>query len=539
LVPKRNQSKKLHKITPKMSHPIKRKSGAFDEGSEIKTTQKAQRLNKQTSAARDMNDDSDDDGIEYNDDEYSDDDEVIVAGDDDNEQEEEEEDGEAQSEKARVWRHGIDKLQDGEVLEHDPAAYKVYETAQLEWPALSFDILETPGEANYKISYPATIFAVCGTQTDGAQNKVNVLLMENVCESKVQNDDDDDDDGGFDMEGKDDDEHESSLEPILTYRSFFHTGVVNRIKAMPQNQRIIATFSDDGTVSIWDINLHLQSLRQQYLPNPPEQMTPIYTFKHDIEGFGMAWSPCAPLLATGDRNGNIYLHSVIVDGDKITVSTLETPYSRQSPGNWIEAIEWSPSQPNVFATADTQGYVCIWRTGIPSRVPFGQFQAHQAEINTLSWNKTKQRLLATGDDNGVIKVWDIKYIKTPEHLLQATYSYHKKAITSLQWHPHEESMLVAASEDDSTTVWDFSNEADQNEIANEATGAQMIDYEIPGQLLFQHLGQQEVKEVIFHPQFSSLILSTASTGIDIYKPSNLDVIIADPNAQPSEEIRVD
>lgn len=518
-----------------MSQPAKRKSGHFEE----KKGDKSQRTALQSQATRSddaMNDDSDGEDMLYNDDEYSDDEEVIVENEDDDE-DDEKEDGDNNNQLPRVWRPGIDKLEEGEVLEHDPAAYKVYETAQLEWPALSFDILNTTDDPNYKITFPAKIFAVCGTQTDGAQNKVNILLMDNICESKVQ---DDDDDGGFDIDGKDDnDDANQSLEPILVAKSFNHPGCVNRVKAMPQNQRIIATFNDKGVVSFWDIDLHLQHLRQQYLPNPPQELTPLYTFNHGVEGYGMAWSPVAPILATGDRKGNIYLHSVSIEANKITVSTLETPYSRQKEGNWIEAIEWSPQQPNVFASVDTQGCLCVWRTGVTQRTPFATLQAHDTEINAISWNKTIQSLVTTGDDNGVIKVWDMQYVKNPELCIQATYSYHKKAITSLQWHPHDESMLVAASEDDSTTVWDFGNEADQNEIANEATGAQMIDYDVPGQLLFQHMGQQEVKEVIWHPQYASLILSTASGGIDIYKPANLDVILADPNAKPSEDIPVD
>lgn len=41
----------------------------------------------------------------------------------------------------RVFRPGIDTLDEGEVLEHDPSAYLMYHQLRTEWPCLSFDIV--------------------------------------------------------------------------------------------------------------------------------------------------------------------------------------------------------------------------------------------------------------------------------------------------------------------------------------------------------------------------------------------------------------
>jgi ribosome assembly protein RRB1 len=42
---------------------------------------------------------------------------------------------------ARMFRPGVDQLNEGEVLEFDPSAYVMYHALRAEWPSLSFDIL--------------------------------------------------------------------------------------------------------------------------------------------------------------------------------------------------------------------------------------------------------------------------------------------------------------------------------------------------------------------------------------------------------------
>ena len=42
----------------------------------------------------------------------------------------------------QVYRPGVDKLDEGEVLDYDSGAYKLYHAMNVEWPCLSFDIIE-------------------------------------------------------------------------------------------------------------------------------------------------------------------------------------------------------------------------------------------------------------------------------------------------------------------------------------------------------------------------------------------------------------
>lgn len=47
--------------------------------------------------------------------------------------------------------------------------------------------------------------------------------------------------------------------------------------------------------------------------------------------------------------------------------------------------------------------------------------------------------------------------------------------------------------------------------------------EIPPQMMFLHQGQDNVKELRFHPQFGTLLASTAEDSFNIFRP-NLDPV---------------
>ena len=48
-----------------------------------------------------------------------------------------------------------------------------------------------------------------------------------------------------------------------------------------------------------------------------------------------------------------------------------------------------------------------------------------------------------------------------------------------------------------------------------------VDEDVPPQLLFVHQGQQDVKEVHFHPQIPGALVSTAYDNISVWKPCNV------------------
>ena len=102
----------------------------------------------------------------------------------------------------------------------------------------------------------------------------------------------------------------------------------------------------------------------------------------------------------------------------------------------------------------------------------------------------------------------------PDPTPVAALNFHRGPITAIEWHPTDESSFVASSADDSVTLWDLALEADTEQEGGVVMNG---DVPVPPQLLFQHLGQTEVKEVHWHPQMPGTVITTGADGFNVFK----------------------
>ena len=70
--------------------------------------------------------------------------------------------------------------------------------------------------------------------------------------------------------------------------------------------------------------------------------------------------------------------------------------------------------------------------------------------------------------------------------------------------------MAVASADNKLTIWDFSVEVDD---------AAPQDEDIPPQLMFLHQGQNNIKELRFHPVYREMLLTTAEDSYNIFRPN--------------------
>ena len=135
--------------------------------------------------------------------------------------------------------------------------------------------------------------------------------------------------------------------------------------------------------------------------------------------------------------------------------------------------------------------------------------AHESDVNCISWNTHCDFMVASGSDDNSFKVWDIRYLSKGRisHI-----KWHKSPITSIAWDPFDESQIAVASEDNRLSIWDFAVEPDDNHLLDAQS------QEIPQQLVFLHQGQENIKELRFHPVYKNFIGSTAENGMNIFKP---------------------
>ncbi|CAG8471296.1 5672_t:CDS:2 [Ambispora gerdemannii] len=373
------------------------------------------------------------------------------------------------------------RLGKDEVLEADQSAYEMLHSINVQWPCLSFDILwDELGEERRK--YPATAYIVAGTQADKPKNN-ELMVIKMTQMHKTQNDD------------------------ILEYKRLKHYGGVNRVRVTPQREiHIAASWSETGKVHIWDLNPLISSLDTPGKMINEKLLKPKYTIEsHNTEGFAMDWSGrVTGRLLTGDNNSNIFLTT----SAQSTFKADNVPYRGHTSS--VEDLQWSPSENNVFASASADQTVRIWDTRNKKKEALG-IKAHEADVNVITWNRKVEYLLASGSDDGVFSIWDLRTFvnNNQKSTPVATFKWHSAPITSIEWNPNEESVLSVSGADDQISIWDLSVEHDPEEDIR--LGRSKIYTENGTE------GQNDIKELHWHPQIPGCIISTALTGFNVFK----------------------
>lgn len=407
---------------------------------------------------------------------------------------------------------GRHKLEKGQTLSPDESAYDMLHTLSSTWPCLSFDIVKDSLGDNRK-TYPATMYAVAGTQAaSGKSNKNELMVMKMSGLSRMDRDGDEDDSD----QGDDDDEN---AEPILETKSIPLSSNTNRIHAHqdtpPDNSRPrtthTATMTEDANVLIHNITPHLSAFDTPGAIIKPQQSQPVATLRmHRTEGYGLAWSPLSPLpkLLSGDNEGKIFLTNSN-DSGKFTPDNK--PFTGHTGS--VEDIQWSPTEPNVFASVSSDGTVKVWDIRSKARKPQISVQASDTDINVLSWSKQNPFLVATGADDGQWAVWDLRHWKpssseaaAPKPESAVAFDFHKEQITSIEWHPTDDSIIAVAAGDNTLTLWDLAVEHDDAESRYTADAK-----DVPPQLMFVHY-MESVKECHWHPQIPGVVMGTGGDG---------------------------
>ncbi|KAK9947943.1 hypothetical protein M0R45_003538 [Rubus argutus] len=438
---------------------------------------------------------------------------------------------------AKVWQPGVDKLEEGEELQCDPSAYNSLHAFHIGWPCLSFDIVrDTLGLV--RAEFPHTVYFVAGTQAEKASwNSLGIFKVSNISGKKREPvpTKPGDDDSNMDSEDSDSDEDSDDEElgasgaPILQLRKVAHEGCVNRIRAMTQNPHICASWGDTGHVQVWDFSSHLNALAESEseVSQGPSNQAPLFKFGHKDEGFALDWSPLVTgRLLSGDCKNNIHLW----EPTSVATWTVDTtPYIGHIAS--VEDLQWSPTEPDVFASCSVDGNIAIWDIRL-GKSPAASFKAHNADVNVISWNRLASCMLASGSDDGTFSIRDLRLLKEGDAVV-AHFEYHKHPITSIEWSPHEASTLAVSSSDNQLTIWDLSLENDEEEEAEfKAKTKEEVNApkDLPPQLLFVHQGQKDLKELHWHSQIPGMIVSTAADGYNILMPSNIQTTLPSDGA---------
>jgi ribosome assembly protein RRB1 len=416
------------------------------------------------------------------------------------------------------------QLQDNQKLEFSNSGYVMYHRASTEWPCLSVDFL-IPGldslqsVKNVKVvedfKYPLELYSVAGSQANfDNQNQLYVMRFCDLAKTRF---DDDEDTGEIVIEGQED--NKADVEPELLSERFQLFSATNRIRSMCGSP-IVALMNQTGQLQIFDISKNITSLQNK---NPMKsakvedsKLTRIVNnFQLSTEGYGLNWSPVElGLLACGTNDGIL---SVLRPSDETFSSFVKSDHHFKAHEKSIEDIQFSPLQAQILATSSSDNSIKLFDLRDPSKTLSSaiQINGHASDVNVISWNAINPNLLASGDDDGIIKVFDLRY---PNKAPLSEIDFHVDSICSIEWQPHDEWTLAVGSLDNRISLWDLSVESDESGLPG-LNQKNEEDEDIPDQLLFLHQGQEELRELRWHPVYKDLVMSTALDSFNVFQPS--------------------
>ena len=432
-------------------------------------------------------------------------------------------------------------LKPDEVLEYENRAYDMLHRGAVGYPCLSCDFLSgtkselkvfkmpTPEQiVMQETEYPLELYAVAGSQAEKAkENRIYVMRMANLCQTKYDDD----------SEGPDNEQDEiNEGNPIILQRSIPVRGAINRIRSM-MGLPIVAVWTEARQVRIYNVQPAMEQLgaidiqkfaKDQQLGTVAEEATLISSFQFADEGYALDWSPHRiGRLLTGDRTNQVH---IIEAKDELCSKFVKSNEFYNYHQGWVEGLQFSPTESEVFATCSTDGTVQVVdmreRTFDKSQICI---KAHDCDVNVISWNKLMPNLIASGGDDGAIKVWDLRF---PQDLPITNIKWHTGAITSLTWHPADEWALAAAADDDKVSIWDFSVED------NEQGTTAAKEFDVPEQMTFLHQGQELIKEVRFHPRLKDVLLTTAQSGFNLFKPAINDDAASEEDSEEENRLEI-
>ena len=404
---------------------------------------------------------------------------------------------------------GRSKLEPGQTLSPDLSTYEMLHALSTPWPCLSFDIIRDSLGDNRK-TYPATMYAVAGTQAESKREKDNqIMIMKFSGLSRMDREHGEDDSS---------DDEDEDADPILESSSIPMTSTTNRIRAHqtpPSDSSrppitLTATMTEAAQVLIHDITPHLSHFDSPGTIITPQQNKPLSTLRmHRTEGYAVDWSPLITTgkLVTGDNDGKIYVTTRTDSGGWAVDNRAFTGHNGS-----VEELQWSPSERHVFASASSDGTIKVWDVRSKSRTAALSVQVSKTDVNVMSWSRQTAHLLASGADDGEWAVWDLRQWKPNANLAAplkpmpvASFNFHKEQITSIEWHPTDDSIVAVAAGDDTLTLWDLAVELDDEE-SKDTGGVEGV----PPQLLFVHY-MAKVKEAHWHPQIPGCVVGTGET----------------------------
>lgn len=233
---------------------------------------------------------------------------------------------------------------------------------------------------------------------------------------------------------------------------------------MPQNPHIIASWSVDHGVLIWDRTHHTLKPREDTSNCDPD----ITCEGHDKEGFGLSWSPHEKgILASASEDGTVKTWNV--EGQGRNAKTIQCLQTWSHHTSVVNDVQHHPLHHSWIATAsdDLSWAIIDPRQDERNRPAHQKHDAHTDAINAIACHPKWGYTVATGSADKTVAIWDLRCLDKKVHTIES----HQDAVIQLQWHPHDPAILTSGSYDRRICIYDLSRTGEEQTDEEAEEGA--------------------------------------------------------------------
>jgi histone-binding protein RBBP4 len=387
--------------------------------------------------------------------------------------------------------------------------YDVIKSESLEWPTQTVQWLKGVEAGDDESTIQRLLF---GTQTSGQEQEY--LLIANVRVPKAQDEDEDEED----TDEKDPTEAPDDKKEICItgfQHRLPHDKEINKARAMPQNEDLIATKSNSGTVYLFNLK--------------GEAPAAGATSAHQVvmegtmgEGYGLAWNPF--------QNGYLLSADDCICCWDTTVGSRDKPLAplfkdEKVHTDAVEDVVWLGA--SLFASVADDKTLRIWdmRAG-PKATSTVEYTSN---LNALGFHAEAEQRLLTGAADGKVLQWDLRKLAVKD--IVHTFVGHSDEVFVIQCAPFHVSVFASAGYDRAVYVWDMDKigQAVQEDD----------DEEVVPELVFQHGGHtSRVLDISWNPNpDDAWVMSSVQESnnvMHIWKPLQ-DLLIEDEDEEEEDE----
>ena len=266
------------------------------------------------------------------------------------------------------------------------------------------------------------------------------------------------------------DEYAKIDKKIEIEKKIRHDGEVNKAKASPIKNNIIAAQSNSGDINLYDYLTFPTEPKDDKIQEPTKKLK-----YHTKLGYALSWSLFDNnYLLSGSYDGSVCrwdIESKNADPFYVPIKNYKEHKSE------VEDVCFSKKTQFVFGTCGDDKYIKIM--DYREKSPVISVLGHEAEINSIDFNPQNEYLYITGSGDKSVALWDLRNPNLKLH----SFIHHKGPILNVKWNNKRSNIFASSGEDNKILIWDLTQIG--------ANIGREDNEEAPSEMIFEHGGHSD------------------------------------------------